>query len=48
MVIPAVSIKWTIKDFSLSLGTEYMNSDFYHIGPLWLRFGALYDLYLIK
>jgi ankyrin repeat protein len=48
MVIPAVSIKWTIKDLSLSLGTEYMNSDFYHIGPLWLRFGALYNLYFDK
>ena len=48
MVIPALSLKWTKKDLSFSVGAEYINSDFYHIGPLWLRFGALYDLYFDK
>lgn len=45
MAIPAVSFKWIWKNLSLSLGTDYMKSDFYHIGPVWLRFGASYNLY---
>jgi len=48
MVIPALSLKWTKKDLSFSLGAEYINSDFYHIGPVWLRFGASYNLYFDK
>ena len=48
MVIPDFSLKWTKKDLSFSLGAEYINSDFYHIGPLWLRFGASYNLYFDK
>ena len=44
-VIPAVSIKWVKKDFSLSLGADYMKSDFYHVGPIWLRLGASYNIY---
>ena len=48
MVIPALSLKWTKKDLSFSVGAEYINSDFYHIGPVWLRFGASYNLYFDK
>jgi ankyrin repeat protein len=48
MAIPALSLKWTKKDLSFSLGAEYINSDFYHIGPVWLRFGASYNLYFDK
>lgn len=45
MVIPALSFKWTKKDLSFSLGAEYLNTDFYHVGPMWLRLGASYNLY---
>ena len=45
MVIPAFSFKWTKKDLSFSLGADYMKTEFYHIGPVWLRFGASYNLY---
>jgi ankyrin repeat protein len=45
MIIPAISLKWTKKDLSFSLGADYMNTDFYHIGPFWLRFGASYNIY---
>ncbi len=45
MVIPAISFKWTKKDLSFSLGADYMKTEFYHIGPVWLRFGASYNLY---
>ena len=45
MVIPAFSFKWTKKDFSLSLGADYMKTGFYHVGPVWIRFGASYNIY---
>jgi ankyrin repeat protein len=44
-VIPAISIKWAKKDFALSLGADYLKSDFYHVGPIWLRLGASYNIY---
>ena len=44
-VIPAISIKWEKKDFTLSLGADYMKSDFYHVGPIWVRLGASYNIY---
>jgi ankyrin repeat protein len=44
-IIPAISFKWTKKDLSFSLGADYMKSDFYHVGPIWLRLGASYNLY---
>jgi ankyrin repeat protein len=47
-IIPAISIVWTKKDLSFSLGADYLKSDFYHIGPIWLRFGASYNLYFDK
>jgi ankyrin repeat protein len=47
-IIPAFSIVWTKKDLSFSLGADYLKSDFYHIGPIWLRFGASYNLYFDK
>jgi ankyrin repeat protein len=48
MIIPAVAIKWTKKDYSFLLGTEYMNTDFYKIGPVWVRLGATYNFYFDK
>lgn len=45
LAVPAFSVKWTKKDLSFSLGADYMNTDFYHIGPVWLRLGASYNLY---
>jgi hypothetical protein len=44
-VIPSLTLKWTKKDLSFSLGTDYMKTDFYHIGPAWLRIGVSYNLY---
>jgi hypothetical protein len=45
MIIPEVSVRWSLKDLSASLGAEYMNTDFYHVGPLWLRLGVSYNFY---
>jgi ankyrin repeat protein len=45
IIIPSLAFKWTKKNLSFSLGADYMKSDFYHIGPVWLRLGASYNLY---
>lgn len=44
-VIPAMAIKWTKKNLSLSLGMDYLKTEYYHVGPVWLRFGASYNLF---
>lgn len=45
VIIPAVALKWTKKNLSFSLGADYLKSDFYHIGPVWVRIGSSYNLY---
>jgi ankyrin repeat protein len=45
MAIPALSLKWTKKDYSFSLGFEYSKSDYFRTGPFWVRFGGSYNLY---
>lgn len=47
-IIPALSLKWTKKDLSFSLGADYLNTEFYHIGPVWLRAGVSYNIYFDK
>jgi ankyrin repeat protein len=44
-VIPAVSIKMTKLKLSYSLGLEYVKTDFYHNGPVWIRFGISYNYF---
>lgn len=48
MIIPSVSVVWALNDLSLSVGANYMNTGFYHTGPIWLRIGAAYNLYFDK
>ena len=45
MIIPDITLKWGIKKFSLSIGMEYIRSQFYQIGPLWVRTGLSYTLF---
>ncbi len=45
VMIPDVAIKWNIKNFSILTGMEYIKSQFYHIGPVWLRVGMSYTLF---
>ena len=47
-VIPDISLKWNKKNFSLSMGMEYIRSQFYQIGPVWLRVGFSYNLFFDK
>jgi ankyrin repeat protein len=46
--IPALSLIWIKNNLSFSLGADYLNTDFYHIGPVWVRFGASYNIYFDK
>jgi hypothetical protein len=47
-LIPDVAVKWNRRNLSLSLGLEYMKSDFYHIGPVWCRAGCSYTFFFDK
>ena len=44
-IVPAVTFKWTKNNFSFISGIEYTNTDFYKIGPVWLRFGMQQSLF---
>lgn len=44
-VIPELSFKWLYNNFILFAGIEYMNTDFYRIGPIWLRAGLSYNFH---
>jgi hypothetical protein len=44
-VIPAIALNWSKRDFAFSLEADYMKSDFYHVGPVWIRLGAIYNIY---
>jgi ankyrin repeat protein len=48
MVIPAVNFNWTKNTFTLFGGLEYMNTEFYRNGPVWLRIGCSYILFFDK
>jgi ankyrin repeat protein len=48
LVIPDLAIKWNRKNFSVMMGMEYIKSQFYHIGPLWLRARLAYTLFFDK
>jgi len=44
-VIPGVSLKWIKNNITLISGVEFMNTDFYRIGPVWGRFGVSYNFF---
>ncbi len=48
MIIPSVAVAWTLNDLAVSLGVNYMNTGFYHTGPIWFRLGVSYNLYFDK
>jgi ankyrin repeat protein len=45
-IIPAASLKFQVNHLIFTAGIEYTNTEFYKIGPLWLRFGFAYNLFL--
>jgi ankyrin repeat protein len=44
-VIPSASFKMTKLNLSFSLGLEYVKTEFYHNGPVWLRAGISYNYF---
>ena len=45
VVIPDISFKLTKMNYSLNMGLEYLKSEFYHVGPIWLRLGFTYNYF---
>jgi ankyrin repeat protein len=43
--IPAAGFKWTKNKFSILLDLEYYNTDYYHVGPVWLRIGVAHNIF---
>jgi ankyrin repeat protein len=46
VVIPSISLKITKMNFSLNAGLEYLKTEFYRNGPVWIRVGFSYDYFL--
>ncbi|HEX2921178.1 MAG TPA: ankyrin repeat domain-containing protein [Bacteroidales bacterium] len=44
-VIPALSLNMQHTHVRVSLGAEYVNSEFHKVGPVWLRLGIGYNYY---
>ncbi len=45
-LIPSATLKFQKNHLIFTSGLEYMKTEFYRIGPLWLRFGFAYNLFL--
>jgi ankyrin repeat protein len=44
-VVPGVVLKITKLYLTIDLGVEYVKTEFYHDGPVWLRLGATYNYF---
>ena len=44
-LIPSVSLKWTINALTIFTSAEYIESEYYKIGPMWFRIGASYNYF---
>lgn len=47
-IIPSAGIKISKTNLAFNLDLEYIKSDFYHAGPIWLRFGLSYNYFFDK
>jgi ankyrin repeat protein len=45
---PSAGFKWIKNSFGINLALEYLNTDFYLVGPVWLRLGFSYLIYKDK
>lgn len=44
-IIPAAALKWNFMNLSFNAGVEYIGTEFYHTGPVWLRLGIGYNYF---
>jgi ankyrin repeat protein len=47
-VIPSISFKMAKMNFSFNMGLEYIKTEFYHNGPVWIRIGCSYNHFFDK
>jgi ankyrin repeat protein len=47
-IIPAAGIKFQKRNITLKTDLEFLNTEFYHIGPIWVRIGFAYNYFLSK
>jgi ankyrin repeat protein len=45
LLLPSAGFKWSKNNFSMSGSVEYQKSEFYKIGPIWLRIGCSYNFF---
>jgi ankyrin repeat protein len=45
-IIPSFGVNWIKDNISFSGNLDYMNTKFYKVGPLWLRLGFTYNIFL--
>ena len=45
MIIPAIGFKWTKKKFALAAEADYMRTEYYKNGPVWMRIGCSYSFF---
>jgi ankyrin repeat protein len=48
MAIPSISFKITKMNFSFNVGLEYVKTEYYNNGPLWVRAGISYNHFFDK
>lgn len=47
-VIPGISLKWSSKNLNFYGSLEFLQSEYYKVGPVWLRLGASYSIFFDK
>jgi len=45
LVIPSISLKMTKMNFAFNLGMEYIKTEYYKSGPVWVRAGVTYNYF---
>lgn len=44
-IVPSAGMKYQVNNLTFKADLEYMKTAFYHIGPLWMRFGFAYSYF---
>jgi ankyrin repeat protein len=47
-IIPAITFKMTKMNISFNVGLEYVKTEYYNNGPLWIRIGCSYNYFFDK
>lgn len=45
-IIPAAGFRWTKNSFGIIMDLEYLDTEYHRVGPVWLRLGFSYNLFL--